>query len=58
MSTSDDILRNCEEIRMEMTLVVSRGGGHPGSFKYLISHWNICAVVRGGGRIVISHTFL
>ena len=38
MSTSDDILRNCEEMRMEMTLVVSRGGGHPGSFKYLISH--------------------
>ena len=42
---------------MEMTLVLSRGGGHPGSFKYLISHWKICAVARGVGRIVIGHTF-
>ena len=41
MSTRDDILRNCDEMRMEITLAESRGGGHSGSLRYLISHWKI-----------------
>jgi len=40
--TSDAIFRNCDEMRIEITFVVSSGGGQSGSFKYLISHWKIC----------------